>query len=1123
MKLAAFSIHRPVTMLMVFFAILLLGIISFRSLPVELMPNISYKKITIIQGIRGGMPPTEVESLYTRIIEEGVGTVTGLEGIMSTSEKGKCTVVLKFKPGSNMDFAALEVREKFAKIKNKLPRDREKEVIAKYEESDMPVIILAVTAIGENQTVETLRKLVDTEIKEKLGRVEGVANVEVGGGREQKIIVDFDLARLEAHAIDIRKAIDKIGASNISLLVGEIESKGREKYLIRTLGAYKSIQDIEDTVASVTREGTLIRLKDIAKVSDSYMDAESYSRVDRQAVVSLYVQRESTANTVAVSRGVLKTLEVLKKSLPPDIRILTVSNQADFILEAINTVKSQLRQGAFLAAAVLFAFLRDFKTTMVVIIAIPISVLMTFIGLGTLGISLNVMTLSGLALGVGQLTDNSIVVVENVFKKKEQGMAPIPAAVKGTEEMILDIFGSTLTVIVVFIPIIFVNPEIRMLYEGLAFTVSCALVASLFVAITFVPLLVSRISIRSRKKKKNRHHPSEHPELEEAIHVFKKVFHALARQKGVVFLTALYLMFDNSMQLLLAFPYAIITILAWLKYAFPFSGWVPFLLLSKRACMLLLKTIPFLALAYLARGTLAPKTTMMILAGMGAFLALELFTFYRHHVATFLRYRYIMIIATICLLGLSVTKSMGMKKEFMAETEQGKFTIFVELPDGAKLDVSDKVVKDVEELLGSIPEVKNVQARVEGWSSKVYVKLVPSEERTRGTEEVIEQLRPKVQQIGKAEDAFIYFSEAQESGSKEIFVDVYGFDYDKLRELAYTIAEKVGNVKGLTDTKIRITEGRPEMRIVPDKKRLALFGFTTKDVADVLHAQLRGLRATEYHTEAREIETIARLDEKYRKNLKDLRKLTAVTPFNKVVFMDQICEFKPGLGPSEIWRQNKSRMIQVSATVGKIPMGMAMEKIAENLKTVDFPKEYYWEFGGNYRKNQESRQQLTVALFVTVLLVYMVLACLFESYYQPFIIMLTVPLALIGSIYALDYMNKDISMGVLIGAIMLIGIVVNNSIMLVSRVNALLESGFSLLRAVVQTGTDRLRPIMMTTLCNILGFLPTALDKSEGANLWAPLAITVIGGLASSTILTLFVVPSIYLMFEDVKGIKAPE
>ncbi len=1121
MKIAAFSIHRPITMLMIFFGIFLLGIISLKNLPVELMPNVAPRKITIIQGIRGGLPPTEVENLYTKIIEDALSTVMGLQGITSTSEKGKCTVVLRFKPGHNMDFAALEVREKFAKIKNKLPQDREKEVIAKYEESDIPVMILAVTSLSDNQTPETLRKLVEAQVKDRLLRVEGVANVEIGGGREQKIIVDFDLSRLEAHEIDIRHAIDKIGTANVSLLVGEMPSKGSEKYLLRTIGSFLTLQEVEQTVIKVTPEGIPIRLKDIAKVSDSFLDPENYSRVDKQSVVSLYLQRESTANTVAVARGVLKLLDSIRKALPQDVRILVISNQAEFILDAINTVKSQLKYGALLAMIVLLCFLREFKTTMVVILAIPISVLITFMGMGALGISLNVMTLSGLALGVGMLTDNSVVVIENIFKKRKRGVDPITAATQGTDEMMLAIVSSTLTILVVFIPIVFVNPEIRMLYEGLAFTVSCSLIASLIVAISFVPLLASRIKLKRKPTKME--FAKEHPELEEVIHLLKSFFNFLAHQKGMILVVTIFLFFDLSIQKPLFVLYAVCVLLAWLKQAFPYSLKIPFPLLQRRTCWQMIFHLPAIGAAIFAKLYFSPTAIWLIILVFISFLFMELFVNYTRHAAGFLRYRYVFLVSIILLLGFSVQKMTQIKKEFASETEQGKFTIFVELPDGAKLDVSDKVVKEVEELLDTIPEIKTVQSRVEGWSSKVYVKLVPYEERSRGTEEIIEQLRPKVKELGKAEDAFIYFSEAQEAGGKELIVDVYGYDYDKLREMAYSIAEKVSEIKNLEDTKIRITEGRPEMQIEPDKKKLALFGFTLKDVADILHAQIRGLRATAFRHEAREIETLGRLDEKWRKNLQDLRKLTLITPSKKVIFLEQVAEFKPGLGPSEIWRQNKSRMIQVSASVGKIPMELAIERVAEVLKEVEFPKDYHYEFGGNFTKNQENRRQLSVALLLTAVLVYMVLACFFESYYQPFIIMITVPLALIGAIYALDFMNKSISMGVLIGAIMLIGIVVNNSIMLVDHVNLLQHRGYSLLRSVIEGGKDRLQPIMMTAMTNVLGFLPVALDKSEGANLWAPLAITVIGGLTSSTILTLFVIPSIYMVFEDVKQIRAVE
>ena len=1063
MGIPKFAVTRPVTMLMFFFAIILLGTVSLQRLPVELMPNIAYKKISIVINIRGGMPPTEVESLVTKPVEEAMGTISNLESIQSTSEKGRCIVVLKFKPGTDMDFAAMETREKFAKIKNLLPKEIEKPVIAKYEETDLPVMIVAVTAIDPRYTPEVLRRFVDNQIKEVIQRVEGVANVEVGGGREQKILVEFDLPKLQKYKLPLLKIVNSLGTSNLNLMAGEMEQR-RDKLIIRTIGQFVTIEDIKQVPVMTTTTGSIIRLFDVASVKDSYLEAESHARVNKNPVVSLYIQKESTANTIQVCRSVEKALDVLWPKLDPNIRKVIVSNHANFITDAINTVKDCLLRGAIIAILVLLGFLSGTKQakiaailcipialfisktlllpallltiiilsifaasrpTLIIAISIPTSVLLTFTFMLFREITLNTMTLTGLALAIGMLVDNSIVVLDNIHVHKSRGLLPKEASIKGTQEMILPIVASTITTIVVFVPFIFLTEQIKLLYGSLAQTVVFSLIAPLVIAITLVPVMVSRL--------KERH----------SIPLAKTLIHKIYRG-------------------------------------------------------LLTKAI---------------------------------------------RFRYLAFSIPLVLLAIAIVMGQKLETEFLGTTEESKFTIFVELPDGAKLDMSDKVVKAVEELLKRtekiptssssgggeekplFPELKNVSSWVKGWSSKVYVDLVPRKERERTTKEVIEALRPHMSDIEKlavaptGEKAFIYFSEPKGTGTNEIFVDVYGHNYDKLRKLAYEIAGRMQGIEGLTDVKIRITEGRPELNFKIDKVKAALFGLTVKDIADVVHCQIRGLRATLFHTEAREIETIARLQEKYRRYRKDLPHLTIDTPRGEQAFLAQVTDFVPGMGPSEIWHMNKRRMIQVSGATGRLPLAVAIEKIKETMKEVKLPKDYFWEFGGDYYKMLENRRQLVFCLILTIILVYMVLGSLFESFVQPFIIMLTVPLALIGAIYALKLTDKPVSMGVLIGGIMLAGIVVNNAIILVDRINILRQKGYKLLRAILTTGQERLRPIAMTTSTTVLALIPMAMDKSEAAGLWAPLAITVIGGLTISTLLTLIIVPIVYIMFEDIKGL----
>lgn len=999
MGLPSYSVQKPISMLMLFTGLTLFGIAAFTRLPVELMPNASYDKITILVNIRGGMPPVDVEFLVTRPIEEALSTVTHLESIGSTSKEGKATVVLSFPPGTDMDFASLEVREKFAKVKNKLPREAEKPVIAKYEESDTPVMILAIASFV--QSTEAIRAIVEDRIKERLSRIRGVANIEVGGGRERKILVEVDLKRIQALNLSVQKVVSAISRNNLNLMVGNVE-KDDYKIMLRTIGQLPSLEAIKEIPVMKTDQNSIVRLKDIADIKDSFLEATTYSRTNTRDVVSLYIQKESTANTVKVCEAIQKEVDDIVNQLGKDIRMITVSNQSLFIQKAISTVMHSLRDGGILAVIVLFVFLRDMRSTVAIVLSMPLSIVITFALMWFSNLTVNVQTLSGLALGIGMLTDNAVVVLENIDIKRSKGMNSIDSAIEGSQQMLLALVASTATIVIVFLPIVFINKQIQLLYKGLALTVTYSLISSLFTALSIVPLMASRGTVQKAKKKK--------------------------------------------------------------------SGGI-----------------------------------------LKRFMGL-----YRKSLFFGVRHRYIFSGVIFFLMYLSFIYINSLDKELLASSEEGKFTIFVELPSGAKLELSDIVVKEVEKIVSEMPEVQTVSSRVEGWSSKVYVDLVSAEKREKTVQMMIEELRPKFKNLGEAERAFIYFSEATGGGSKEILVDVYGFDYATLKKLATEIAGKMEKIKGLTDLKLRMKEGRPEYQLMVDKQKIAMHGMNTRDLADELHAQLRGLEATRFHSKGKEIDTIARLQQKDRAHLSDIRKLTLVTPKGELIELKDVVNFKEGIGPSEVWRLNKTRMIQVSANLYNLSMEKAAASIKEELKTMQFPKDYYYLFGGDYARTIENQKQLILALGITIVLIYMLLASLFESYFQPFIIMTAIPLCGIGVAIGLGLTHTTISMGVMIGTIMLCGIVLNHSIVMIDHINYVIkEHGYGKFRASISSAIDRLRPIVMTAATTVLGLLPTAMDKSQGASLWSPLAITVIGGLISSTIMTLYIVPNIYIIFSD--------
>jgi len=1021
---------------MFFIGVVIVGVVSLLRLPVELKPNISYGDISIIVAVRGSMPPQEVESMVTKPIEEAVSTVTHLENIYSTSKAGESRIWLEFEPGINMDFAALETREKFSKIKDKLPKEIEKPILAQYKESDTPIMVLAVTS--KAHTVETLRRVVDEQIKERILRVEGVANVDIYGGRERKILVEIDQSRLQAHHVPIDNVVSSLGANNFSLLLGDLPRE-KNKYLIRAIGIFESIKDIENIGVSVTKGGNVIKLKDVAIVKDSFLEPSSYARTDVEPVVSIYIQKESTANTIKAVHGIKKELNQIKGIIDKNIYIKATLNQADVINDAIKAVKSSLISGAFLSILILLLTLRDIRPTFIISITIPISVMFTFILMYFQRLSLNVMTLSGLALGIGMLVDNSIVVLDNVDKKRSE-LLPAPdwrdrdknAVIEGASEMGLAIIASTVTTVIVFLPFVFVNKETRMLWSGLAFTVTYSLLTSLFVALTLVPTLLSRMARKPQENKKQK----------------------------------------------------------------------------------------------------IPKKSLIK----------RIICFYRKALVAGLRLRYLLICLAMLALGVAVFFGMKIDKEFMVEAEEGRFTIFVELEPGAKLDVTDRMVNELEAKLSKIKDIKTFTSRVEPWSSKVYVKLVPIKDRAHTTKEVMDAIRLEGDAVAKRyKGGFIYFSELEESGLKELTLDLYGYDYKILKETAISIATRLGSIDGLEDIRMSRISGRPEWLVRIDKQLAGAFGFTTQEIAETMHGEIRGLRATLFHTEAREIETVTRLEKRYRDKLDDVRQLTMYMPEGESILMEQIADFIPDIGMSEIIRKNKTRVVHITAMVSKGSLQKAVDKVKANLGDMEFPKDYYWRVGGDYERNIKSEKELSAfpfslkspyiqmpgVLWITLILVFMVLAALFESFTQPFVILISVPFAIVGVVAALHISHKPVSRGVIIGAIMLAGIVVNNAIILVDRINFLRikkdgrrsDRYWDILRASIMAGEDRFRPIFITTSTTILGLVPMAFDRSESANLWSPLAITVIGGLTSSTAMTLFLVPSIYMTFEDINRI----
>ena len=1011
-RFPGFALSRPVALLMSLIGLALGGVIAFWFLPVELMPNNSFGIITITTPVRGGMAPSEIERQITKPIEEAVGAVARLRNIVSNSTNGKSVVSLEFEPGTNMDFATLDVREKFSRVKGELPREIETPIIAHYRESDVPVHIFALTS--DVKSPEELRVLVDRNLKEKLMRVKGVANVDIAGGRERKIIIDVDKDRLFAHGYDIRRLVEALGDANLSVKAGELQS-GVLDTSIRSTGQFENVDEIANTPIGRSRDGTSIRVKDVADVRDSYLEQESLARLNSSAAVTIYVQKESDANTVQAVKGTEKVINEFKETLSSDIKVVEISNQGDAILAAIGSVKESLFIGVVLIVIILGLFL-GLKPALVVALSIPLSALITGTLLYLEKLTINVMTLSGLALGIGLLVDNSIVVLEIIVKRlSEVGESRMRDEVRdATESVTSSIVGGTLTSIVVFIPFFILSKQLQLLYSGMAITITASLLASLYVALTTVPYLMCRL----------------------------KVKHEIAPSN-----------------------------------------------------QLLMKVNGFMTSSQRLYAKLLPKALANKERTLGAALAVFLISV--------------------------VIFQKGIEKNFSSGDEANEFVVFVELPSGKRLDIADRVVKEVEKKIQANESTKkNIQSittRIDGWSGKVYVGLVPPEKRTASAQQVIESLRPVLADVGKEEEAFVYFSSAR--SGQELTVNVYGEDEKATAEYAMQLAGLLEKKRGFADTKIRYRPGRPEVTIVVNPVRAALFGLNPSEIGQVLHAQTRGLRATYFRQAGEEVETIVRLRLDQRDSIDAFKGLLIATPDGRQVPLMQVADFNYTLASSEIWRNNRQRMIQVSSNLVGRSLESAAQDVKDAIAEIPFNTDYSAEIGGDYDDRVQAQHDFQNAVLLTALLIFAVLACLFESLLQPLYLFVSVPLAACGVVLALLVTRTQVTMGVMIGILMTGGIVVNHAILFIDRFNARRRetSFFDPIQLTVDlqdAGQARLRPILLTTFTTVLGLLPMAMDHGNGAELWRPMAITTIGGLLSSTILTLIVLPTLIYWVE---------
>ncbi|MEP7027848.1 MAG: efflux RND transporter permease subunit [Candidatus Eisenbacteria bacterium] len=1051
MRIADGSLKRPVTVAMATLAVVLFGAVALSRLGVELLPNISYPSLTVRTDLPDAAPG-DVEQFVTKPVEEGVGVVPGLVHMHSVSRPGQSEVTLEFASNTRMDLASLAVREKLDLVT--LPREARRSAILRFDPSLDPILR---TRLSGGSNLQRLRRIADRTVKSDLEGVAGVAAVRIAGGEEEEIQVDVDAGRLSSVGLSLADVTRRLGEENVNVAGGSL-TDGQSAYLVRATNQFLSPDEIGQVILA-SRPGGVVRLSDVATVRRGARDRDVIARVGGAEAVEIAVYKEGDANTVTVARAVKAKLK--KLDLPADMKLVTVADQSKFIQSAIDDVTSSAILGGLLAILVIFAFLRHAGSTLTIALAIPISVMATFIVMYRLGLSLNLMSLGGLALGVGMLVDDGIVVLESIFQRREAGDGPFEAASKGTSMVAMAVTASTLTTVAVFFPLVFVQGLAGQLIRDQALTVSFSLLASLAVAFTIVPTLSA---LGHRRTDRPAPVPPEAPS---------------GARRGD-------------------------------RLAERIAGALVFL--------------PRLALRGLAG--LGRRTGRLANAVFDPFdRAFEGFLALYPRVARWAltHPKRVLAWSTAALLG-SIGIGMLLPVNLFPSPSQGEFTFSVRLPEGTALPLTDRVLTRLGVLVEQDPRVKFVytsagQRDLSAFSGSalepnrgqltVVMKQVTDR---KGEETVVGVLRDAMAATPGLDyeferPALLKFKNAVE-------IELYADNLDTLRTLSATLARRIEGVRGIQDVEASARPGDPEVQIAFDRDRLASLGLDPAQASRLVRNAVQGEAATQFTDLDRKLDVRVRASEAERSQVAQLADLEVGRNDGRPVRLGAVANVLVERGPSEIRRIGQQRAAVVTANLKGRDLGSASKDIRAQIEAMNVPLPSRVLLAGQNRELAESTDSLRFAILLAMFLVYLVMASQFESLLHPFVLMFSIPLAVVGVALALGITGTSISVMVLIGMVILAGIVVKNAIVLVDYANRLRKQGRGKIDALVEAGSVRMRPIIMTTLTTVLGLLPMALGFGEGVEVRAPLAITLIGGLVVSTMLTLVVIPVVYVTFD---------
>ncbi|CCO07526.1 efflux RND transporter permease subunit [Desulforamulus hydrothermalis] len=1021
MKIADFSVDRPVAISMLIIALIFLGLFSLPRLAVDLYPEMELPIAVIVTSYEGAAP-AEVEKLVTKPIEAAVATTGNIKEIRSRSQNGISLVIVQFNWGTNMDNAAIELREKIDYVKGALPGEVKTPRVMKLDPNQAPILSFSMTG----SDVVKLKKIAEDTVQSRLERIDGVASVSISGGKSREIKVILDPAKMETYGLSVNQVMQALAGDNISGTAGVVE-RGTQETAIRVTGEYTSLAQIKQIRVPLPGQGGSLALGDLAAVEDSFKKESRFAYVDGQPSLGLDVMKSTGANTVQVAKEVLQEVAALNKTLPDGVKITTVVDMSKFIQQSIDNVIYHGLVGGILAVIILYLFLRSLRSTLVVALVMPISIIATFTLMYFGHQTINMLSLGGLALGLGSLVDFSVVVLESIYRYRQQGYDVIQAAKLGTAEVANAVTASAGAQVVVFLPIVFVEGLAGILFKPMALTVSFSHIAALFAALTLVPMMSSRLLQKVAPPDEN----LPPGRTKNPVLLFGRFMHRLNLHYG--------------------------SLLRWA--------------LGNRK-----KVVGFTAL--------------------------------------------------LLLLSVAATPLIG--TEFIPTMDQGEITVKIDMPAGTKVAETARVAADLEKLARSqVKEIERIFTTVgsggqlsflgvgSGDQATLQIKLKPLAQRDISTEQAVEKLRRAVQDIPGADITVSLADNSGSPSSKPVDIAIRGDDLTVLNQLGDLLAEVVKSVPGTRNVTNSLSEATPEVQIMVDREQAARYGLSAGQVLAAVSTSFDGRVVSRMRTGEDEVDVRLLFPEDSSKDADALANLTLVAPTGARVPVSAVARITTQHAPTEIIRSSQSREVRITADISGRDTGSVNKEIAAALNKLALPEGYTIHTGGQAKDMADSFKSLAIALILSVVLVFMVMAAQFESLFQPFIIMFSLPPTFIGVVLGLGITGHHLSVPALIGAIMLIGIVVNNAIVLVDYINTLRKRGYERDQAVLAAGPVRLRPILMTALTTVLALLPLAFGGGEGSEGQAPMAVVVAFGLTLSTLITLVLVPVVYTVFDD--------